>query len=105
MAGAADELPDDLLREATQRLGILAMVWAGLFVIGLVLNHLVAPLLDMDMHDLIPWGRAADIGRRDQHRGLVLALAVHPAAVPATRGWRSTSRWGTRSCWRWASGS
>jgi serine/threonine-protein kinase len=58
--GAADELPDDLLREATQRLSILAMVWAGLFLIGLVLNHLVAPLLDMSMHDLIPWGRAAD---------------------------------------------
>ena len=31
----SDELPDDLLREATQRLGILALVWAGLFVIGL----------------------------------------------------------------------
>ena len=59
-ARVADELPDDLLREAAQRLGILALVWAGLFMIGLVLNHLVAPLLDMDMHDLIPWGRAAD---------------------------------------------
>jgi len=58
--GATDELPDDLLREATQRLSILALVWAGLFLIGLVLNHLVAPLLDMSMHDLIPWGRAAD---------------------------------------------
>jgi serine/threonine-protein kinase len=56
----ADQLPDDLLREAARRLGILALVWAGLFAIGLVLNHLVAPLLDMDMHDLIPWGRAAD---------------------------------------------
>ena len=57
----ADQLPDDLLREATQRLGILARVWAGLFVIGLVLNHLVAPLLDMSMEELIPWGPAADI--------------------------------------------
>jgi eukaryotic-like serine/threonine-protein kinase len=57
----ADELPDDLLREATQRLGILARVWAGLFIFGLVLNHLVAPLLDMRMEDLIPWGPAADI--------------------------------------------
>jgi hypothetical protein len=56
----ADELPEDLLREATQRLSILALVWAGLFLIGLVLNHLVAPLLDMSMQDLIPWGRAAD---------------------------------------------
>jgi serine/threonine-protein kinase len=59
-ARGADELPDDLRREAAQRLGILALVWAAMFMIGLVLNHLVAPLLDMDMHDLIPWGRAAD---------------------------------------------
>jgi hypothetical protein len=57
----ADELPDDLLREATQRLGILARVWAGMFVIGLVLNHGVAPLLDLEMKDLIPWGPTADI--------------------------------------------
>jgi hypothetical protein len=57
----ADELPDDLLREATQRLGILARVWAGLFAFGLVLNHLVAPLLGISMKDLIPWGPAADI--------------------------------------------
>jgi eukaryotic-like serine/threonine-protein kinase len=60
-ARPADELPDDLLREATQRLGILARVWAVLFVIGLLLNHVVAPLLDMEMKDLIPWGPAADI--------------------------------------------
>jgi serine/threonine-protein kinase len=57
----ADELPDDLLREATQRLGILARVWAGLFVLGVLLNHGVAPLLDINMKDLIPWGPTADI--------------------------------------------
>jgi eukaryotic-like serine/threonine-protein kinase len=56
-----DELPDDLLREATARLGVLAWVWAGLFGIGLVMNHVVAPLLDLPMRDLIPWGRAADV--------------------------------------------
>jgi serine/threonine-protein kinase len=59
--GRSDELPDDLLREATQRLGILAMVWAGLFVIGIVMNDLLAPLIDMEMRDLIPWGRPADL--------------------------------------------
>jgi len=58
---AADELPDDLLREATARLSILAAVWAGLFVIGIVMNDLVAPLLHLPMRDLIPWGRAADV--------------------------------------------
>ncbi|HET9726617.1 MAG TPA: serine/threonine-protein kinase [Gemmatimonadales bacterium] len=62
LAGAgADELPDDLLREATDRLGILARVWAGLFVIGIVMNDLVAPLLHLPMRDLIPWGRPADV--------------------------------------------
>ena len=55
------ELPDDLLREATQRLGVLAWVWAGLFGIGLLMNDVVAPLLDLPMRDLIPWGRAADV--------------------------------------------
>ena len=57
----ADELPDDLLREATQRLGILALVWAGLFAIGILMNDLVAPLMNIPMRDLIPWGRPADI--------------------------------------------
>ena len=60
-ARTADELPEDLLREATQRLGILSLVWAGLFVMGLLLNHIVAPLLDMSMEDLIPWGPTADL--------------------------------------------
>src|SRR5690349_1230165 len=61
MGVTADELPEDLLREATQRLGILAAVWAGLFVMGIVMNDLVAPLLRLPMRDLIPWGRAADV--------------------------------------------
>jgi serine/threonine-protein kinase len=57
----AEELPDDLLREATHRLGILAVVWAGLFTIGIVMNDVVAPLLRVPMRDLIPWGRPADV--------------------------------------------
>lgn len=56
-----DELPDDLLREATDRLGILALVWAGLFAIGLAMNDLIAPLVALPMRDLIPWGRPADV--------------------------------------------
>jgi serine/threonine-protein kinase len=57
----AEELPDDLLREATHRLGILAVVWAGLFTIGILMNDLVGPLLNLPMHALIPWGRPADV--------------------------------------------
>jgi serine/threonine-protein kinase len=62
-AGAerVEELPDDLLREATHRLGLLAAVWAGLFVIGIVMNDVLAPLLDIPMRDLIPWDRPADV--------------------------------------------
>jgi len=56
-----EELPDDLLREATQRLGILALVWAGLFIIGIVMNDILAPLTDVPMRDLIHWGRPADV--------------------------------------------
>src|SRR6266487_3350845 len=62
-AGArrVEELPDDLLREATHRLGLLAAVWAGLFAIGIVMNDVVAPLLDLPMGDLISWDRPADV--------------------------------------------
>jgi eukaryotic-like serine/threonine-protein kinase len=55
------ELPEDLLQEATQRLGILALVWAGLFAFGILMNDVIAPLLDLNMHDMIPWGRPGDI--------------------------------------------
>ncbi|MBA3498089.1 MAG: serine/threonine protein kinase [Gemmatimonadales bacterium] len=58
---ASEELPEDLLREATQRLGTVALVWAGLYTIGILMNDVVAPLIDMEMEDLIPWGRTADI--------------------------------------------
>ena len=57
----SEEVPEDLLREATQRLGILALVWAGMFAIGVLMNDVVGPLLDMDMRQLIPWGRPADV--------------------------------------------
>ncbi len=83
---AADELPDDLLREATQRLGILAVVWAGLFVIGLTLNHLVAPLLHMNMQELIPWGRAADTVA-------VISIAVSLWLWRYTRRFTCNPRW------------
>jgi hypothetical protein len=77
--GADETLPDDLLREATQRLGILARVWAGLFVIGIVMNDFVAPLVNIPMRDLIPWGRPADVVG-------VLSIAV------SLWLWRYTSR-------------
>jgi len=59
--GAGDELPDDLLQEATERLGALALVWAVMFGIGILMNDVVGPLLSLPMRDLIPWGRPADV--------------------------------------------
>jgi eukaryotic-like serine/threonine-protein kinase len=58
---APDDLPEDLLRDATHRLGILAAVWAALFVVGIVMNDVVGPLVDLPMRDLIPWGRPGNI--------------------------------------------
>jgi hypothetical protein len=55
-----EELPDDLLREATHRLGLLAAVWAGLFVIGIVMNDVLKPLLHLPVQEMIPWGRPGD---------------------------------------------
>lgn len=59
--GAGEELPDDLLREATERLGVLALVWAALFGFGILMNDVIAPLLKLPRRDLIPWGRPADV--------------------------------------------
>jgi eukaryotic-like serine/threonine-protein kinase len=58
---ASEELPEDLLREATERLGVLALVWASLFAFGILMNDVIAPLLHLPMRDLIPWGRPADV--------------------------------------------
>jgi eukaryotic-like serine/threonine-protein kinase len=58
---ASQELPEDLLREATERLGVLALVWASLFAFGILMNDVIAPLLHLPMRELIPWGRPADV--------------------------------------------
>jgi hypothetical protein len=60
-AGTFDDLPEDLLREATDRLGVVALVWAGLFVIGILMNDVIAPFADLPMRDLIPWGRPGNV--------------------------------------------
>ncbi len=60
-AGRFEDLPEDLLREASQRLAIVATVWAGLFAIGILMNDVIAPFVDLPMRDLIPWGRPGDV--------------------------------------------
>jgi hypothetical protein len=51
------ELPSDLLRLASHRLGIASLVWAGLFALGLVMNNVVGPILSPDapLDDAWPW--------------------------------------------------
>jgi len=50
-------LPDDILRDASRRLGIAAFVWAGLWSLGLLMNNVVAPLISPDrvLDDAWPW--------------------------------------------------
>jgi serine/threonine-protein kinase len=60
-AVSLEELPEDLLRAATQRLGIMALVWAGMFAFGILMNDVVGPLLRLPMRDLIPWNRPGDV--------------------------------------------
>jgi len=39
----------------------VATVWAGLFAIGILMNDVIAPFVDLPMRDLIPWGRPGDV--------------------------------------------
>jgi hypothetical protein len=77
-AGKFEDLPEDLLREATERLGILALVWVGLFVTGILMNDVFARFVDLPMRDLIPWGRPGDVVA-------VLTIAVSLALAWYTR--------------------
>ena len=60
-APGADFLPDELAEEAAERLRIAAMVILGLWTTLLVVNHLVAPYLDMAVDQVVPWPPIADL--------------------------------------------
>ncbi len=48
VSGTADaSLPDDLVEESARRLRIAAGTWMGLWTIGLVMNHIFRPVLDL----------------------------------------------------------
>ena len=59
--GWGGELPEELLEEATRRLGLVALVWVGLGAFGIAVNHFVAPLLSLPPGEFAPWGRTADV--------------------------------------------
>jgi serine/threonine-protein kinase len=57
----AEPLPDDLAQEAAGRLRVLALTIVGLWTMGLLINHLVAPRLGLDMSQMVPWPPIADL--------------------------------------------
>jgi eukaryotic-like serine/threonine-protein kinase len=57
----ADPLPDDLAQEAVGRLRVMTLVIVGLWTMGLIVNHLVAPKLGLDLSQMVPWPPFADL--------------------------------------------
>jgi eukaryotic-like serine/threonine-protein kinase len=60
-AGGAEALPDDLAEEAAGRLRIVALVMAGLWGIGITVNHLIFPYLDLRPEQIVPWTPVSDL--------------------------------------------
>jgi eukaryotic-like serine/threonine-protein kinase len=60
-ARGAEALPDDLAEEAAGRLRIVATVMAGLWGIGIAVNHLVFPYLDLRPEQIVPWTPVSDL--------------------------------------------
>jgi serine/threonine-protein kinase len=58
---SAVTLPDDLTLEAGGRLRSLCLVIGSLWLIGLTVNHVIAPLLGLPVGQVVPWSRVADI--------------------------------------------
>ncbi len=58
---ASVPLPDDLALESVGRLRIVCLVIITLWMIGLVMNHLVAPFLGLTPAQMIPWPPVADV--------------------------------------------
>jgi eukaryotic-like serine/threonine-protein kinase len=60
-AQGAEGLPDDLAEEAAGRLRIVALVMAGLWGIGITVNHLIFPYLDLRPEQIVPWTPVSDL--------------------------------------------
>ncbi len=72
-SGAAGQLPADLLEAASRRLGVAALVWAGLWAFSLFMNNFIGPVLSPEtpLDDAWPWpGNPAAIAV------IVLSLAI-----------------------------
>ncbi len=78
------ELPDELVEDSVRRLRIACLVWVALWTIGLVMNHLVAPLLELPPDQVVGWPPIADLFAVVY---IALSLVVYRRApVAAKRG-------------------
>jgi serine/threonine-protein kinase len=60
-AQGAEALPDDLAEEAAGRLRLFALVMAGLWGIGIAVNHLIFPYLELRPEQIVPWTPVSDL--------------------------------------------
>ena len=81
-SGAHASLPDDLMEAGGHRLQIAAAVWVGLWVIGLAMNHLVRPLLNLPPSMVLAWPPVADAFAI----ALILVSLVLFRSAPALHG-------------------
>jgi eukaryotic-like serine/threonine-protein kinase len=81
---ASMPLPDDLALEAVGRLRLVCLVIITLWVVGLVMNHLVAPSLGLSPREMIPWAPIADLLAI---ACIALSLVVYWVAPRLGRAW------------------
>ena len=81
-ARGAEALPDDFAEEAAGRLRIVALVMAGLWSIGIAVNHLIFPYLDLRPEQIVPWTPVSDfVGLMS----IVLSAGVYAVAPRVAR--------------------
>jgi serine/threonine protein kinase len=81
---AGAPMPEDLALEAVGRLRLFCLVIITLWVVGLVMNHLVAPFLGLSPREMIPWPPIADVMAT---ACLALSLVVYWLAPRVARTW------------------
>jgi serine/threonine protein kinase len=81
-ARGAEALPDDFAEEAAGRLRIVALVMAGLWSIGIAVNHLIFPYLDLRPEQIVPWTPVSDLVGLGS---IALSAAVYYIAPRAAR--------------------
>ena len=81
-ARGPEALPDDLAEEAAGRLRMVALIMAGLWGIGITVNHLIFPYLDLRPEQIVPWTPVSDLVGL---MSIALSAAVYSIAPRAAR--------------------